>query len=192
MNITVKQNGGAHVIEMANRATVQKLDGETLSAITARQDNHESGLNTNAHGISNIAGLQTALNGKSNVGHGHTQGEISGLSGSLAGKSDVGHIHSIANVTGLQTALDGKASDIHTHSIANVTGLQTTLDGKANVSHAHSIADVTGLQGALDGKADVFSGYTGSITVVKTVNFASQNVTTATINISNGIITSII
>lgn len=125
MNVTVKHNGGAHVIELANRATVQKLDGETISAITARQDNHESGLNTNAHGVSNIAGLQS------------------------------------------------------------------TLDGKSDVGHGHSIADVTWLQAALDGKADLFTGYSGSITVVKTVDFAAQSVTTATINISNGIIVSI-
>ncbi len=119
------RNGKAHVIEMANRASVQKLATESLSGLTARLDNHESGLNTNAHGISNIAGLQTALNGKSNVGH--------------------------------------------THTIANVTGLQS----------------------ALDGKQDGISGATGSFTYVKTVDFVGQTVTTGTINVNNGIITSI-
>ena len=119
------RNGKAHVIEMANRASVQKLATESLSGLTARLDNHESGLNTNAHGISNIAGLQTALNGKSNVGH--------------------------------------------THTIANVTGLQS----------------------ALDGKQDVISGATGSFTYVKTVDFIGETITTGTINVNNGIITSI-
>lgn len=97
------RNGKAHVIEMANRASVQKLATESLSGLTARLDNHESGLNTNAHGISNIAGLQTAL----------------------------------------------------------------------------------------DSKQDVIIGATGSFTYVKTVDFVGQTVTTGTINVSNGIITSI-
>ena len=103
MIVNVKQNGGAHVVEMANRASVQKLTNESVSGITTRLDNHESGLNTNAHGISNIAGLQTAL----------------------------------------------------------------------------------------DGKQSTIAGYTGTVTYVKTVNFVGQTVTTGTINISNGIITSI-
>lgn len=97
------RNGKAHVIEMANRASVQKLATESLSGLTARLDNHESGLNTNAHGISNIAGLQTALNSKQ----------------------------------------------------------------------------------------DVIIGATGSFTYVKTVDFIGETITTGTINVNNGIITSI-
>ena len=82
-------NGKAHVIEMSNRATIQKLSAETLSGLTARLDNHESGLNTNAHGISNIAGLQTALNSKSDVGHAHVISDVTGLQTELDGKQDV-------------------------------------------------------------------------------------------------------
>ena len=118
-------NGNAHVLEMSNRATIQKLSAETLSGLTARLDNHESGLNTNAHGISNIAGLQTALNSKSGVGH------------------------------------------------------------------VHAITDVTGLEVALDSKQDVIIGATGSFTYVKTVDFIGETITTGTINVNNGIITSI-
>ena len=78
------------------------------------------------------------------------------------------------------------------HSIANIAGLQTTLDGKANSVHTHLIADVAGLQGILDDKQNKFSGYTCVLTVVTAVNFADSSVTTAVINIENGIITSII
>ena len=118
-------NGNAHVLEMSNRATIQKLSAETLSGLTSRLDNHESGLNTNAHSISNIAGLQTTLNSKSDVGH------------------------------------------------------------------AHVISDVTGLEVALDSKQDVIIGATGSFTYVKTVDFIGETITTGTINVNNGIITSI-
>lgn len=135
------------------------------------------------HPISDVTGLQAALDGKQ-------------ASGSYANAT---HSHVISDVTGLQTALDGKQDDLvsgtniktingesilgsgnisvsggsastdwaditnkpsaftpsaHTHVINDVTGLQTALDGKAATSHTHSIANVTGLQTALDGKAN--------------------------------------
>lgn len=91
------------------------------------------------HGISDVTGLQTALDGKQ-------------AAGSYAAAS---HTHTIANITGLQTALDGKqaagsyAAASHTHTIANITGLQTALDGKqaagsyAAASHTHTFASIT-------------------------------------------------
>ena len=113
-------NGKAHVIEMANRASVQKLATESLSGLTARLDNHESGLNTNAHGISNIAGLQTALNGKSNVGHTHTIANVTGLQSALDGKQDV-----ISGTTGSFTYV--VSVDFVTQTV--VTGTVTVDNG---------------------------------------------------------------
>ena len=107
------KNGKAHVLEISNRATVQKLTAQDVAGVTARLDNHESGLNTNAHGISNIAGLQTALNDK-------------------ADSSD------------------------------------------------------------LDLKADMFTGFTGSFSVVTHVDFPGEAVTTKTITVSNGVIVSVV
>lgn len=97
-------NGRAHVLEISNRASVQKLNNEDVAGIVADLANHESGLNTNAHQIGNISGLQSALNGKANS----------------------------------------------------------------------------------------FTGYNGSFSVVTGVNFAGQTVTTKTITVSNGIITSVV
>lgn len=97
-------NGRAHVLEISNRANVQKLATEDLTGIVANINNHESGLNTNAHQIGNIAGLQAEL----------------------------------------------------------------------------------------DGKQDVITGYTGNFSVVTGVNFAGQTVTTKTITVDNGIITSVV
>ena len=63
--------GNAHVIEIANRvATNNTADG--IAGVANNLANHQSGLNTNAHQISNISGLQTALNGKQNVLSGYT------------------------------------------------------------------------------------------------------------------------
>lgn len=64
MALTNGKNGKAHVLEISNRASVQKLSLTDVAGITNSLDNHYSGLNTNAHQIGNIAGLQTALNSK--------------------------------------------------------------------------------------------------------------------------------
>ena len=151
-------NGNAHVIEMSNRAAVQKLSDETLSGLTSRLDNHESGLNTNAHGISNIAGLSTALNGKE-----------------PAFNKNTGFNKNFGNTAG--TVCQGNDSRLS--------------DARTPTAHGHTIADVTGLQTALDGKQATITGATGSFTYVKTVDFIGETVTTGTINVSNGIITSI-
>ena len=151
-------NGNAHVIEMSNRAAVQKLSDETLSGLTARLDNHESGLNTNAHQISNIAGLQTELNGKE-----------------PAFNKNTGFNKNFGNTAG--TVCQGNDSRLS--------------DARVPLAHAHVISDVTGLEVALDSKQDVIIGATGSFTYVKTVDFISETITTGTINVSNGIITSI-
>ena len=72
------------VFEIANRVTTSRVTGGVANNLA----NHQSGTNTNAHQISNISGLQTALDSK----------------------ADTVHTHSISDVTGLQAALDGKQS----------------------------------------------------------------------------------
>lgn len=92
----------SNVLEISNRAAINSSTGNT-DVLANRISNHESGLNTNAHQINNISGLQTALNGKANSVH----------------------THSIANVTGLQTALNDKQNVIsgYTGNISVVTGV---------------------------------------------------------------------
>lgn len=108
---------------------------------------------SHTHAISDVTGLQDALDGKAASSHTHDIADTIGLQDALDGKSATGHAHAISDVTGLQSALDGKAASSHTHTIANITNLQTTLDGKAASSHSHAISDITGLQSALDGKS---------------------------------------
>ena len=56
---------------------------------------------------------------------------------------------------------------------------------------AHQISNISGLETALNGKQDVISGYTGTIDIVVSVDFANQRSEKAQINVSNGIIISI-
>lgn len=122
-----------------------------------------------------------------------TNTELKVISDELTSHKSAGSTtaHVIANITGLQTILDNTASGTHTHLISNVTGLQAALDAKAATSHTQAIATITGLQGVLDGKEPSITGFTGTSSVVTSVDFAGSSVTTATLNITNGIITSI-
>ena len=83
------------------------------------------------------------------------------------------------------------ANRVSTNNVTNevVEGL-AGHQSEQNTS-AHEVSNISGLQAALNGKQDAISGYTGNISVVVGVDFTDQTVTKVTINVSNGIITSI-
>lgn len=116
---------------------------------------------SHSHPISEVTGLQTALDGKASTSHSHAISGVTGLQTALDGKSNTGHGHTISEIANLQTTLDGKASTSHTHSIANVTGLQTALDGKSNTGHGHTISEIANLQTTLDGKSATSHTHSG-------------------------------
>lgn len=126
----------------------------------------------------------------------------------LDGKTDVGHGHVIADVTGLQTALNGKAASSHTHLLFEITDIevdaaainsldgiqgnvQSQLDDKSDVGHTHVLSDVSdvtasftevnrlsgvtsNVQNQLDSKQDEITG--AASTVVSTDLSASRAV----------------
>ncbi|ANC53514.1 hypothetical protein A4249_07480 [Brevundimonas sp. GW460-12-10-14-LB2] len=126
--------------------------------------------------IVNVAGLQSALDGKSNVGHGHVIADVANLQAALDARSLTGHVHAwttitdrptifpsdIANVSGLQAALDGRAAAGHVHAWDTITGKPSTYPATA---HLHNITDVNGLLDALNGK--IASGSAATVTNLK-------------------------
>ena len=64
--------------------------------------------------------------------HSHAVSDVTGLQSALNGKAASSHTHAVSDVTGLQNALDGKAASSHTHGMSDVTGLQDALDAKAD------------------------------------------------------------
>lgn len=103
------------VFEIANRVVINN----TTDVIVEGLAGHQSEKNTSAHEVSNISGLQAALNDKANSVH----------------------THSIADVTGLQTALNGKQDIIsgYTGTIDIVVGVdfanKTSETAQINVSN---------------------------------------------------------
>ncbi|MDX2265458.1 MAG: hypothetical protein NW215_10860 [Hyphomicrobiales bacterium] len=76
------------------------------------------------------AEVDSLVNGKSSLGHGHAQGDITGLTTALAGKSNTGHGHAQSEITGLVSALAAKAD-------------ATALDAKAGFTTSADAALAT-------------------------------------------------
>ena len=93
-----------------------------------------------------------------------------------------------------------KSNKLGVFEIANRVVINNTTDtvveglaghqSEKNTS-AHEVSNISGLQAALNSKQDIISGYTGTIDIVVSVDFANQTSKTAKINVSNGIIISI-
>ena len=93
-----------------------------------------------------------------------------------------------------------KSNRLGVLEIANRVAINNTTDAiveglaghqsEENTS-AHEVSNISGLQAALNGKQDIISGYTGTIDIIVSVDFANQTSETAKINVSNGIIISI-
>ncbi len=103
---TASASTGRTLLALGGAATLNV--GTAAGTVCAGNDSRLSDSRTptaHTHAISDVTGLQTALDGKQ-------------ASGSYAASS---HSHAISDVTGLQTALDGKAATSHTHSASDIT-----------------------------------------------------------------------
>ena len=98
------------------------LDSELTEALTGKADA------VHTHEITQVNGLQTALDGKSPTTHNHD--------GVYAAAS---HTHTTAQVTGLDTALAGKANSSHTHPASQISA--GTLSGSV-VANASAVSNI--------------------------------------------------
>ena len=119
------KNNKSSVLEIANRVTANNA-ADGITGVANNLANHQSGLNTNAHQISNISGLQTALNGKANSVHTHSSADVTGLQTALNGKQDVisGYTGNVSVVVGV----DFTAQDVTTVEIKIVNGIITEIN----------------------------------------------------------------
>lgn len=147
----------------ANGGNADTVDGKNASDFATATHNHDTAYAaiSHTHAQSEITGLATALSGKADASHTHSNyalaTDVEELSETVADKANATHTHAQSEITGLTTALAGKASTSHTHSdYATATALSTledTVEGKANASHTHAQSEITGLTTALSGKA---------------------------------------
>ncbi|MBK3757040.1 phage tail fiber domain-containing protein [Stutzerimonas frequens] len=87
--------------------------------------------------------LDALQSGKANATHSHSITQVSGLQSALDSKAASVHSHAISDVTGLQTALDGKAND--TVSISAGAGLTGggTLEANRSLAISAGVVPVT-------------------------------------------------
>ena len=135
--------------EIAELASSNKTVQEQLtSAIAGKADK------VHTHSQSQVTGLTTALSNKADKSHTHETSQVVGLDNALTGKADKAHTHAQSDITGLSTSLSNKADKTHTHAQSDITGLSTALSGKANTSHEHTTADITDFATEMGKKAD--------------------------------------
>lgn len=124
---------------------------------------------THRHSISDVEGLQTALDGKADSNHNHDERYYnkSNVNELLSGKAGKVHTHEISDVNGLsdelngvKTSIDGKADVTHYHNMNEVNGLDDALNGCSPKVHGHEMSDVNGLSEALDRKSENGHGHT--------------------------------
>ena len=77
--------------------------------------------------IGDVAGLQTALDGKSDTGHAHVVGDVTGLQTALDGKSDTGHTHDVEDLTNKPSFVD--VDVVFTTNLSNLASPPTGIDG---------------------------------------------------------------
>ena len=136
------------VFEIANRVIVNNTVDEVVEGLAG----HQSEKNTSAHNVSNISGLQAALNEKEdmfskntafNRNFGTTLGTVcEGNDSRLSdARTPTAHTHTVSNVSGLETALNGKQDIIigYTGAIDIIVSIdfanQTSETAKINVSN---------------------------------------------------------
>jgi hypothetical protein len=165
-------------VRVTNNLYIGSAGGWITDLLAGKQAAGSYASASHTHAISEVTGLQAALDDKQ-------------AAGSYAAAS---HTHTIANVTGLQAALDDKqaagsyAAASHTHTIANVTGLQAALDGKQPSGSYLTGNQTITLSGDVSGSGTTSIAVTvDSIDGRGFVNTGSNSATNAdTIN-SNGI-----
>lgn len=126
---------------------------------------------THSHAISDVTGLQSALDGKAASSHGThvtfdstNKPKMDGTAafGTSTKVARADHVHPTDTSRAAQTDLDA---------------LETVVNGKASASHTHAISDITNLQTSLDAKQATITG--GASTI------ASSNLTASRALISN-------
>jgi hypothetical protein len=135
---------------------------------------------THSHAISDVTGLQTALDGKAASSHSHAISDVTNLQTSLdaklalAGGTMTGLLATVASASGgaglrvphgsaPSSPVNGDVWTTTTAMLVRLNGTTRTLATTADLSgysvtgHTHVIADTTGLQTALDAKAPLAS-----------------------------------
>ena len=179
--ITIAATNTTYGAAGASLGLVKSGGDVTISdgVITVNDDSHN-------HTISNVDGLQTALDGKSATTHTHNYAGSSSVGGAAnsANKLAIARTITLSGDASGSVSFDGSdnvtlpvtvADDSHNHTIANIDGLQDALDNitGGSVSSASKWTTARNINGmSVDGSANRFNYgtcSTAAATAAKTV-----------------------
>ena len=106
------------VFEIANRVVINN----TTAAVVEGLAGHQSEQNTSAHEVSNISGLQAALNEKEYM-----------FSKNTAFNRNFGTTSETVCQGNDSRLSDARIPTAHTHTVSNISGLETALNGKQDI-----------------------------------------------------------
>ena len=182
-NVATKANqlATARTISLSGDASGSvSFDGsaDVSLTVTVADDSHN-------HVISNVDGLQTALDAKAATtyvdeavaavkndllnGAGTAYDTLKELGDLIDDNKDA--------IDALEEIAAGKANATHTHAIADVSGLQSALDGKAASSHTHTVSQISDLT-ATAAELNVLDGITATTAELNYVDGVTSNIQT--------------
>lgn len=109
------------------------LTGHNHNSLYSLIDHNHDGrysLSGHSHVITDVTGLETALDGKASTSHNHDSSYSAANHDHSLLYAPINHGHIITDITGLQSALDGKSNTGHTHGVASgsAAGFMSSTD----------------------------------------------------------------
>lgn len=142
IEITEEQYISASILDLQWNAETQEWQTPFIYIATTDEVdyNGESSLTVKLNSI------DTAIEGKADEVHTHTQSDITGLESTLNGKANTSDLHEHSNKTVLDeitadniTSWNSKSDSTHTHSqYVTTDSMNTALSGKSDNTHTHS------------------------------------------------------
>ena len=176
---------------LANKVNTRTYTADKATFALKTQIPDTSGLATKTQlsGYATTTSLTQGLAGKANASHTHKISNVTGLQDALNAKADTTsvaaktHTHAISDVTNLQTTLDGKAASSHNHdrtyikiagSRGNVGGYENLLSQATALTVSNTTRDGCCVTGAV--KITVNNGSSGQ-TWTKTIGITNASAT---------------
>ena len=136
LNLLEQENQNQNTLISELRDDVTNLEGihytwSPTNRTLTLYDNNGKILSSVTFEVSNINGLQTALDGK--LGKGGYEGTAQDLKNEIEGKASISHTHDISSITNLQTALNNKQDKLSSFDESVLIDSNGNIEGNVSL-----------------------------------------------------------